>query len=269
MARWATLINAKRAENPVLLLDVGGFCRYRNTSHKELKDRFFFEGVEMLGYDAMGIGESEIRFGRTRLEKAKKAYSLPLLSANILDKKSGKPIAAPYTIKHVGGRRTLFGQRGGIRIGIFSVVLPGYIYSIDREAQRFYEVKNPGMTALETASRLKSMGCDLVIALSYQGWTKSAELAEAAAGIDIVLNGRKSHHSTYSERFGNTIAVDIGNKRTSLTEIDITFENGKPLITARDVGKEVLESEADPDLAALEKRFEKEKTQIETGGGSR
>lgn len=269
MARWATLINARRAECPVLLLDAGGFCHYQNTSHKELKDRYFFEGVELLGYDAITIGENEIRFGWSRLQKAGKTYSLPLVSSNLFDKSTGKHLAAPYIIKHVGGKKTFFGRKGGIRVGIFSVVLPGFIYSIDPEAQRFYEVKSPGTIALETASRLKKMGCDLVIALSYQGWTKSIGLAEQTIGVDIVINGRKSHWKTHSEMTGNTIVVDVGDKRTSFTEIDITFEDGKPLITARDVGKDALQSEEDPDFTRLQKLFEKEQREIDTGGGDR
>ena len=269
MARWATLINTRRAECPVLLLDAGGFCRYRKTTHKELKDRYFFEGVEMLGYDAMAVGEGEIRFGRSRLQKARKTYSLPLVSSNIFDKSSGKLLGTPYIIRHIGGKKTFFGRRGGIRVGIFSLVLPGFIYSIDQEAQRFYDVKSPGTIALETASRLEKMGCDLVIALSYQGWTKSIELAEQSVGIDIVINGRKSHWKTHSEMTGNTIVVDIGDKRTSLTEIDITFEKGKPLITARDAGKDALQSEEDPDFTKLQRLFEKEQKEIDTGGGGR
>jgi 2',3'-cyclic-nucleotide 2'-phosphodiesterase (5'-nucleotidase family) len=259
MARWASLINQRRAERPVLLIDNGDFCRTTKLNGQEIVDRYFFEAMKYLGYDFIGIGEKDIRYGRKNLLEVAKKMRLPISSSNIFDKRSGKLFARPYVIKNIGGRRTLLGRKGALRVGIFSVVLPGFIYSLDEVARDFYRVDKPEIAALETVSKLRAKGCDLIIAISHQGWEKSLDLAKEVPGIDVIVNSHRIHRKTHGEWIKKTLVVDPGVSRSSFTEIVVTSDGDSLVVKPKDVHQETLKIEEDEVLSNMNKYFEENK----------
>ncbi len=258
MARWAALIRQRRNEKPVLLVDAGDFYSPWRTRHQNIKDRYFFEGMKRLGYDAIAIGENEMLLGRKHLLATMKHADLPLVSSNIIDKRGSGHLAAPYIVTSVGGHRLLFWRRGGLKVGILSVVLPAYIHKIDEDMHKYYDVRDTRISALETVSTLKQRGCGLIIALSHLGWENSLEFAKTVPGIDIVVNGHRTHHGMHHEYVGETIVIDTGINRSSFTEINVTIEDGTPRYTPQDMGKVLLSLDGDPEFVALEKSFEEE-----------
>lgn len=264
MARWASLVEARRGENQVLLFDTGNFVSGSIAKYQDVKDRYFFEGMKLLRYDAAVIAENEMRFGHELLTEIARDIGLRLVSSNIKKKRSGKHIVAPYIIKTVGGKRTPFGKKGTLKIGIFSVVLPIFIHSIDKSIYDNYVILNPDIAALEAVSKLEHKGCDLIVALSSQGWRKSIALAKEVPGIDIVINGRSSHPRTHSIWIGNTLVVDTGNKLTSLTEIEVTYTEDNITMRAHETAKELLTLKRHPDLMEIENRYAKEIKELET-----
>jgi len=258
MARWATLIRQRREEKPVLLVDAGDFCSPLRTRYQDIKDRYFFKGMKRLGYDAAGIGENEIKFGRKRLLETMKEADLTLVSSNIIDKRGSGHLVKPYIVATAGGRRLLFWRTGGITVGILSVVLPTYIHAVDEEIHEYYEVRDTRMTVLETISTLKKRGCDLIIALSHLGWENSLELAREVPGLDIVINGHRTHNGMHYEYIGETIVIDTGPNRSSFAEIDVTIDGGVPRYTPKDMGKVLLSLDGDPEFVAFEKSYEEE-----------
>lgn len=241
-----------------MLIDAGNFCTPWRTRYQYIKDRYFFEAMKRLGYDAIAVGPDDVRFGRKRLLKTVEEYDLPLVSSNIIDKRGTGHLGAPYIIRTVGGSRLLFWRRGGLKVGILSVVLPAYIHSINEEIDKYYDVSDTRISALETISTLKEAGCELIIALSHLGWENSLEFAEAVPGVDIVINGHRTHNGMYHEYVGETIVVDTGINRSSFAEITVTIENGTPGYNAQDMGKVLLSFDGDPEFTALEKSYEKE-----------
>jgi len=258
MARWASLIETRRIENPVLLLDTGDFLSDNKTNRHEIANRFLFEGMERMGYDAIAVGETDIHFGYDKLMNGAKRHKLPLVSTNIIDRRKGKLLAAPYIIKHVGGRKTLFGRRGGLKVGIFSIILPQYIHSIDKAVSRYYEITDTKLAAMEAVSTLRKKGCNIVVALSHQGWRNSLRFAGNVPGIDIVINAHRTHGNTHSEKEGMTLVVDTGLKRKSFTEIRIGFRGDTLTTEAFELGAIALKQKDHPELIEIERRYEKE-----------
>ena len=156
-------------------------------------------------------------------------------------------------------------------MGIFSVVLPAYIHEIDEDIHKYYDVRDTKMTALEMASTLRGQGCDLIIALSHLGWENSVELAKSVPGIDIVINGHRTHNGMHHELVGETIVIDTGINRTSFTEIDVKIEDGKARYNAREMGKTLLSLDGDPYFLSLEKSYEQEleAARMNTAAGKR
>lgn len=258
MARWASLIDRRRAERPVVLIDAGNFCYPRARRNAGFEDDFFFEGMRLLGYDAAGIGSNEIRYGRAALLERTSRAGIELLGTNIRLRGGDGVLGAPWTIVHAGGRRTLFGREGGIRVGIFSVTLAHFVYGVDRPARDLYEVVDPRLAALEAVSRLREEGCDLIVAVSVQGWEKSVDLAVQVPGIDVVINGTRSHPSAHGERVSGALVVDTGPPRSSLAEVSIVWRGGTPSASVIEQGGEARSGLERADLKELQERYERE-----------
>jgi len=258
MARWASLIDKRRTKHPSILVDAGGFCNPDQGKTAAFDADYFFEGMRMIGYSAAGVGTDDIRFGRRRLlEKAGEA-GFRLLSSNVYDKRGGGLLGAEYTVIRAGGRRTLTGVKGGVKIGIFSVILPLFVHGIDPDIPLYYDVLDPRIAALSAVSALRAKGCDLIVALSYQSWPASLELARSVDGIDVVINGRREHNRPTGEMVGRTMVVDTGIRRISLTEVLVEWSAGGARIAVKEAGPEAKSMEGRDDLLELEKRYERE-----------
>jgi 2',3'-cyclic-nucleotide 2'-phosphodiesterase (5'-nucleotidase family) len=258
MARWASLIDKRKTKNPAILLDAGGFCNPDQGKNAAFDADYFFEGMRMIGYAAAGVGPDDIRFGRKRLAEKAREAGFVLLSSNVYDKRGSSLLGADYTVIRVGGRRTLTGIEGGVKIGVFSVVLPLFVHEIDPDISLYYEVLDPRIAALAAVSALREKGCDLIVALSYQSWPASLDLAGSVDGIDIVINGRREHNSPTGEMVGRTMVVDTGIRRISLTEVLVEWKAGSPRIAVKEAGPEAKSLKGRNDLLELEKKYEHE-----------
>lgn len=256
MARWASLIDERRRERPVIVIDTGDFSPAPEAASRDSGDRHFFEAMRYLRYDAVGIGEHETRIGLDGILTNAHARGLPFLSSNIIDRKTGKPAARAGIVKELGGTRTLFGRRGALRVGIFSVALPEYIYASRPDAARRYYVVNPKLAALEAVTNLRAAGCSLIIAISHQGWPRSLELARDVRGIDLVLNGHCSHETTYEKRVGSTVVVDPGVSERSFTEVSIRLAGDSLVATSANVRGAAFKSPEDPRFLRLRDRHD-------------
>ncbi len=255
MARWASFIDRRKDETPVLLLDTGDFFGPEVSDNDGIDYRYFFEGMGLLGYDAVNIGPNDLLSGRNALRDAAERGSLPLVSSNIIDSRGGGPATEPFLIRYLGGRRTLFGRKGGVRVGIFGITDPSFFDIADTSFLEGYTIKEPRITALETVSTLRGKGCDLIIALSHLGWDRSVRLASDVPGIDIVVNGHREHEGTFQQRSGPALVVDTGVHRISFTEIEARFLKGRLFLRAVDMGAAAREMPRRADLEKLESRY--------------
>ena len=258
MARWATLLENRRQEKPVVLVDAGDFCAVGKLRDQEIKDRYFFEAVEMLGYDALAVAENEILYGRRNLQGQAKESKLQLVSANILDRKSGNPIFDRYITMSVGSGGFLFFRSGGVMVGVFSVTDPELLYGADRLIRDYYEVVDPRIAALDAVTHLREKGCDIIVALSHQEWDLSVELAREIPGVDIVVTSHSSLAHTRSEDIDGVLVVAPGSNKTSFTEIEVAWEEEETRMDVVEWGKKLLEVEDHRKFADLQKKYEEE-----------
>ena len=255
MARWASLVEERRRERPVLVIDTGDFSVPPESPFREVRNRYFLSAMKLLRYDAVGIGGRETAAGLEGVLADARSYGIPLVNSNILTRGHKKPAATTSIIRVLGGTKTLFGRRGAARIGIFSVALPGFIYRSGPDVPKQYSVVDPKVAALEAVTALRARGCNLVVAVSHLGWPASLELARDVHGIDIVLNGHRSHKATYEERVGSTVVVDTGDNESSFTEVSVTFAGDSLVVTSTDVCSVAVKNPGDPRFLELQEKY--------------
>lgn len=231
-----------------LLLDAGDI--FQGTPVGTLtKGEAIIHAMNMLGYDALGIGNHEYDEGVENLRRLSKIANFPFLSANTIDAKTGKTAdyVKPYVIKEVQGLKVAI-------IGLTTVDTPIYAFPKNVENLKFLPVA-PVME--KYVKEVREKGADLVIGLVHMGipydpeegwgeieerkqrgekkeWRLNAmELAHQVSGIDLMFCGHiekgyrepwedPSHHTLLFQNYGRftglgqvTLEVDPETKSIS------------------------------------------------------
>jgi 2',3'-cyclic-nucleotide 2'-phosphodiesterase/3'-nucleotidase len=235
LARVAAAVKAVRAQgNPTLLLDSGDTIQGSPTQALVFAGRIADAGdpivraMNLVGYDAMAIGNHEFDFGLERLEVSRRQARFPWLSANTLGP-DGEPAFAPYVVREIAG----------VRVGILGLVTPhvanwespsllGQLHFGDSvaAARRYVPV-------LRGRER-----CDLVVVIAHEGFERdratgrerreSGEnqayaVATQVEGIDFLLSGH-AHAVIAPRRLGRTWVSQPGRWGNTLTRFDVTLE---------------------------------------------
>ena len=141
-----------------------------------------------MGYDAVNVGEKDLMMGFKFLSDLTQKAKFPILSANLLDKKTEKAIFKPYVIKEIAG----------LKIGIFGL--------LDDTFNSILQEKDPGLTIREPISISKTVTkslreyCDLIVCLSQLGESKDKRLAGENPQIDLILGGGGESKRAVTER---------------------------------------------------------------------
>ena len=256
LARIATAVRRIRAEGrPTLLLDSGDTIEGAPTQALVFGGRIgdgsdpTIRAMNLVGYDAMAVGNHEFDFGLERLEASRRQAAFPWLSANALGP-DGEPAFPPYSVREVAG----------VRVGILGVVTP----HVDRW-------ESPGRLgglrfgdSVAAARRwvpvLKGRErCDLVVVIAHEGFERDPRgektprrgsgrekrgpslegmdggarrdpgenqayaLATEVPGVDFVLSGH-AHRVVAPRRIGAVWVSQPGRWGNTLTRFDVTLE---------------------------------------------
>ena len=161
----------------ILLVDAGGFFPEQDT-HRDVA-WFLMDAMHLLGTDAVGVGDRDLRFGLAFLRDQAKRSQLPLTSANLFEKKSKRAALATSVVKKVGT----------VKVGIFSLISDKVDLGPARDSLL---VQDPPVAAKRTVEELKKKGATVIVLLSQLGKVESEDLVTAVDGIDAVIVGRNA-----------------------------------------------------------------------------
>ena len=173
----ASYVDALRAENKgnVIVVDSGDM--FQGTLESNLfEGEPVIRGYNSIGYAAVAVGNHEFDFGPVgpnsvprepgddalgALKRNAEIASFPFLSANMLDRKTGKTPtwAKPYTIVRVGGAR----------IGIIGLTTPDTPHVTMGANVMTLEFIDPVTAAVAAAKELREQGADAVIVIAHMG----------------------------------------------------------------------------------------------------
>jgi hypothetical protein len=173
----------KMAGAQTLLLDTGNLL-FRKPLQTETKRRdallradLLIQAYNEMGYDVVNVGEKDLMLGLKFLSDVSQKATFSLISANLVDKKTGKGVFKPYVIKDIAA----------LKIGIFGLLDDSFI--------KPFQERDPGLSVLEPFSTSKTLtkslreNCDLIVVLSQLGESKDRRLARENPQIDLILGG--------------------------------------------------------------------------------
>jgi len=215
--RGKYIAEVKGKVRDALLLDVGDVLPLftADSSEEEIsrKASISFKAMNMMGYDVMNVGETDLILGEEFLsEKQEKTLFFPLISANIVDRYTGEPFFEPYVVKMTPN---------GLKIGIIGLVNERYVINSDR--LRILPNKEAVARFLPEL-REKS---DIVIVLGHLGLPYSIELAGAVKGVDIILSGHWDTESQEPIKIGDTLVMPTTYHSRKIGRLDVDIHGGK------------------------------------------
>ena len=243
-ARIASVIDSTKIKyGDALVVDAGDFAPDASNPIEETRIQFQFHAMEMLGYDAIGIGERELNFGVAKLKTLAAASKVPVISSNLMDKKTGKPAFTPYVIV----------KKGALKVGVFSVLGP----KIDLPAGASDElvVTDAVEAARVTVAELRKQ-CDVVVAMTHVGRVEGEDIAAQVPGIDVVILAHHPGFVAQGRRVNGAITVASGEQIQNMGVTRVLMDGKKvadlqseALILMPEVGER-------SDVARLIKDFE-------------
>jgi 5'-nucleotidase / UDP-sugar diphosphatase len=203
-ARIAGIIKAERDKSgtSLLVLDAGDFFMGTLFPFLESETGFQLRLMKRMGYDAAALGNHEFDFGPAWLAgvistSAEKGEIPSLVSSNLrFDDKDGKDDSLEKLFSDHLISRKLIIERGGLKIGIFSV--------LGKEAAGFAPEAAPVTfesrisIAKDMVKELQDAKCDIIICLSHSGIVKEKkgewggedfELARKVNSISLIIGG--------------------------------------------------------------------------------
>ncbi len=192
---------------------------------------FQAEAMNYMGYDAQTAGNHDVETGHAVYDRIAKEYKFPLLAANAINIKTGKPYFKPYQII----------EKKGVRIAVFGLITPSVPNWLPPELYSGIEFRDMVETARAWMPVILKEKPDLVVGLFHSGWDKtrtavrddgsadengSAAVAYNVPGFDIIFTGHD--HKVANEKFvnaaGDTVLIlNCGSRAEQVAQADINL----------------------------------------------
>ena len=234
LAQLSTLIKGVRADNPnTLLLDDGDnqqgtpltyyFNKVDTTSPNPM-----IAAMNIMGYDAMTLGNHEFNYGLSVIDKARSESKFPWLSANIY-KEDGTNYFTPYIVKTVAG----------VKIGILGLTtknIPNWEVPATIKGLVFKDTVEEAQKWVKILKDTEKV--DLVVLLAHEGFEKDIDtgkdlgtsienqcyaIATTVPGIDVMLTGH-THLSIPGKTLNGVLVMQPKNAGVEICKADITME---------------------------------------------
>jgi 5'-nucleotidase/UDP-sugar diphosphatase len=217
LARRATVIRDEReAHDHVLVLDAGSSVLGGWERDYDAKARLMIGAMNRMGYDALTIGEGELRMGSEDLLSVMPQADFPFLSANLTRGEGGPLLLEPYTLLSFDGHK----------VAVIGVTSPQAtdIHQLDEGE---VGVLDPVESVRQQVASVRNRA-DVIIVLSYLGLEMDQTLAQQVRGIDLIvggLSGQNLIEPIQNETTG-TVIVQTGKRGEWLGVVDLSLDRG-------------------------------------------
>jgi 2',3'-cyclic-nucleotide 2'-phosphodiesterase (5'-nucleotidase family) len=216
----------RESQKGLLVLDSGDllFKKYKNPiQENELKGmtekaQLIVESLNLMGYDAIGIGDDDLTLGKEFLLEISKKANFPFLSSNLLNEAAGKVLFQSSLIKEIHGHR----------IGIFSLLSPDLFTGPSDPRKKGLTIRQPIEVAQAMVKELKPKA-DLIVLLSHLGYVKDIEMAQTVRGINIIVGGHSGINLIYPLVIKDTMILQTASRGMFGARLDLFFYNNEPI----------------------------------------
>ena len=208
LSRRAAIIEREKKSNPhLLLLDLGRIVGGKDALSK-LKIYKNMEILGYLGYAAIGVCLSDLRFGRAFWEDIRLRSPVPFVLATLVDL-DGNSSAEPFIVK----------KFGNLKVGVIGITgMSGFVPAdLDSTVRSDWILLDPFERTKDVVGSIRRE-VDIVVLLSDLSGSAHRKLVESIEGIDILIS------SATNEAFREIWGEDI-EKRFGSPKFELKIEN--------------------------------------------
>ena len=175
--RRASLIKQVRNEVEYLLVVDSGDLLTGTAISSVYRGEADIAAMNLMGYDAVAVGNHDFDFGTRHLKGLHKAATFPFLCSNVRPQEPDT--CTRYVIKTLGT----------LRIGLIALIgRRSYPDTFNRAVVREVEFHDPIVTAKKAAEELRDR-VDLLVAITHQDTEEDLALAKEVPGLDVIIGG--------------------------------------------------------------------------------
>lgn len=185
-----------------------------------------FKGMNLLGYDAMAVGNHEFDNSLDTIRMQQSVARFPFLSANIVTKDTGKPLFDAYKLFNLGG----------INVAVMGLTTEDTAKVVDPNNIRNVSFRSPIEVAKTLVPELRKKA-DIVIATTHMGHYQNGDhninapgdvtLAREVDGIDFIVGGHSQDPLFEADQQNGTWIVQAQDWGRYVGRADFEFKNGQ------------------------------------------
>ena len=235
MARVSSYVKRQRQQfgRNVILLDNGDILQGQPTSYysnfvRTDQPNIAAEVINYLNYDAQTFGNHDVEPGHKVYDKWIREVKCPMLGANIIDMKSGKPYVEPYALL----------ERVGVRIAILGMLtpaIPSWLHPNVWSGMRFENIIPCARQWIKTLKEKEK--ADVIIGLFHSGWDDgivtedyvenvARECAEKVPEFDVIFFGHDHQERNVTVKSG-VLCLDPSCNAVKVAQATLTLQKDK------------------------------------------
>jgi len=203
-------IMKKNENNQILLLDAGDIMNHQPNLELMASD---LEAMSKSGYDAVALGNHDVKIGLYKLNQLSQKLNLPVVCANLVYKDTNDYVFKPYIIKDIGG----------VKIGILGFTTPETIESMNSEDSSKVTILKPEKAYSIIIDKFKSE-CDVRIVLSHLGTDEDMRLAKTHQKLSIIVGGHTPDAVKEPEFIESSAVVNTGKFGINVGRLNVTLD---------------------------------------------
>jgi 2',3'-cyclic-nucleotide 2'-phosphodiesterase (5'-nucleotidase family) len=211
------LIKATRAEfENVLLLDAGNALWSSRPLAKRSEARITVEAMNLMGYDALALGDLDLKLGVDILQQRMAEASFPFISGNLVVASTGELLAQPYVLVEIGGHT----------VGLIGLTWESAALAPTERGEQQYELLKAEDVLPRYVADLAGQ-TDIIILLSNMGHEDDKRLSSLVPGIDLIVSSRSRLLLTegWKNDQTGTIIVEAGSLGTRIGRRHLRFDS--------------------------------------------
>lgn len=249
----ASMIKEERASKEnVIYVDCGdsvqaNYVEYFIDSEKNP----MVEALNALECDVWEFGNHEYNFDKARRQKLIDGFKGTVLSGNVYDTASGKRYLPATTVV----------ERDGVRIGFIGMVTPLITeFEAGKTSLEGLAVSNPLDEIGKAILELQSQGVDAIVGILHMGLDQEnnvegssvSDIANAFPQFDAIIAGH-AHALVEKKDINGVLVMEPYRYGGALGFVNLSFQkqDGKYVLTAKDVSAKKITKTEDPEIAAL------------------
>lgn len=216
-ARQAFYVDSVRREYArVAFVDAGGFLP--DVAAQLDLGAFFMQGMGKLGFDAVGVGDRDLKYGLDYLKTHVEKNRIPVVASNLVYRATKKPVFPTHVVKDIGG----------VKVGFFSLL--GLEVDLGPSREQI-GAREPMEVAAEMVKTLRAEGATVVVLLSQLGKVGSEDVPLNVKGIDVVIGGRSVPLLQRARSVEGAIVVHGGFQGQYMGQTTLTLDAQKRVAT--------------------------------------